>query len=264
VLVDVQFNATKLTWPQLRDGAGAAESAGYGAVWVFDHLAGMALGGTSSFEAFTLLGALAASTTSIPLGSLVLNVFNRQPAVLAVGAASVTAVAGRQVLVGIGAGPPPTSRWAAELHAVGQPIEASLPRRHARVEQVIDVCERMWSPARDVDLATFPLPRPRPALHVGTNSTALATIAGRRADGIDVAWTHPRRDELFTAARRAHVAAGREPGTFTTTTWARWDDALLDSDNPTRRQMATAGVDRLILVVPSTLDAASLATTVLR
>jgi len=128
-----QYNATKLTWPQVKT-APAPPSRPATGWWVLDHLAGMALGGTTSLEAVTLLGALATSTTSIPLDSLVLNVVNRQSAVVAVGAASVTAIAGRQVLLGIGAGPP-DSRWAAELHAVGQPIEASRPRRHDQVDR---------------------------------------------------------------------------------------------------------------------------------
>lgn len=259
MIIDVQFNATKVPWPQVRDGAVAAETAGFGAVWVFDHLAGMALGGTTALEPFTLLGALAASTTTVALGTLVLNVFNRQPAVVAVGAASVAAIGRRLVLVGVGAGSGPASRWAAEMHAVGQRVEASLPRRHAQVERVIDTCERIWSPTRAPDLATFPLPHPRPELHVGASSTSLAAIAGRRAHGVNVAWLHPRRDEVLASAREARVAAHGTTDGFSCTTWAPWVDGVLDAEHPQRRAMAAAGIDRLILIPPPQLDASTLA-----
>src|SRR5690606_23959684 len=96
VILDVQFNAATTSWPAIRDGARAAEMAGFGALWVFDHLAGSSLSGSTSLEMFTLLGALAASTERIALGSMVANVYNRQPGVLAVGAASVEAIGGRR------------------------------------------------------------------------------------------------------------------------------------------------------------------------
>jgi len=259
VIIDVQFNATKVPWPAIRDGAVAAESAGFGAVWVFDHLAGMALGGTTTLEPFTLLGAIAATTTTIVLGTLVLNVFNRQPSIVAVGGASVAAIGRRLVLVGIGAGAAPDSRWSAEMRAVGQQVEASLPRRHAQVEHVIDVCEAMWAPMRPAALATFPLPRPQPQLHVGAASTALAAIAGRRAQGINVSWAHPRRDELLATARTARASAHGSTEGFVCTTWARWADGLLDPEHPHRREMAAAGIDRLILIPPAGLPPATLA-----
>ena len=81
---------------------------------------------------------------------------------------------------------------------------------------------------------------------VGLNSVALAELAGRRADGINVAWHHPRRDELIDAATAAFAASGR-PGAFVLTVWTRWDDSLLDPDHERRREMADRGIDRLIL-----------------
>ena len=246
MLIDVQFSPGRNPWPVLRDATLAAESAGFAAAWVFDHLAGRSISGDDVLEPFTLLGALAATTTSIELGTLVANVANRQPAVLAVGAASVAAIADRRVLLGIGAGSSPRGRWAAEMHVVGQPIDPSLEQRHALVERTIDLVEAMWAPDRGAEWATFPLPRRPVPIIVGASSVPLARIAGRRADGVNVAWRHARRDELLAAARDAFAASGRD-GEFAVTVWTKWDDALLDGDHADRRAMAARGVDRLVL-----------------
>jgi alkanesulfonate monooxygenase SsuD/methylene tetrahydromethanopterin reductase-like flavin-dependent oxidoreductase (luciferase family) len=246
VFIDVQFSPARNSWPVLRDATLAAEAAGFGGAWVYDHLAGRSLGGDRMLEAFTLLGALAATTTSIGLGSMVANVTTREPGVLAVAAASVAAIADRPVFLGIGAGTAPHGRWAPEMETVGRRIEPSLERRHALVARTLDLLDAMWSTARDPAWDTFPLPHPPPTVVVGLNSVALAELAGRRASGINVPWRHPRRDDLFAAARTAFASSGRA-GELVVTTWTRWDDALLDPEHEERRAMAERGIHRLIL-----------------
>ena len=177
--VDVQLNPARSGWPELREMALAAEAAGYGALWVYDHLAGTSIFGHTMLETFSLLGALAVSTTTIELGTLVVNVNNRTPGLLAVAAASIVAISGRRLHLGLGAGTSPTSRWASEMHAVGQPIIPTLADRHAHLGVVLDVLERVYDPDRPPELATFPLPVPRPSVLVGVNSVDLATLAGR-------------------------------------------------------------------------------------
>jgi alkanesulfonate monooxygenase SsuD/methylene tetrahydromethanopterin reductase-like flavin-dependent oxidoreductase (luciferase family) len=253
VVIDVQFSPANNEWAALRDATLAAEVVGFGASWVYDHLAGRSLGGSRNLEAIALLGALAASTRTIGLGTMVANVASRQPGVLAVAIASVAAIADRPVFLGVGAGTSPAGRWAPEMHTVGHPVEPSVWRRHQAVERLIDVADEMWSAGRGEEWESFPLPRPRPLVIVGVSSVALAQLAGRRADGINVAWNHPRRDELLTAATDARAAAGRD-GDFTMTTWTRWDDDLLDAAHPTRRAMAELGIGRLILAELGTVD----------
>ena len=230
----------------LRDASRAADEAGYDALWVFDHLAGLSVNGTSMLEAFTLLGALAASTERVALGSLVINVAHREPAITASGAASVQAIADRPVFLGLGAGASPDSPWAAEMRAVGQRVEPSVERRHARVEAVIAACRSLWSSERDAALATFPRPVPPPQLHVGASGVALARLAGRLADGLNVPWAHPRRDELFAAAATVDRLVSAP---LVRTTYAAFDESLLDRGHPQRRRMAAVGVERLILLV---------------
>lgn len=263
MLIDLQFNSATTPWPVLRDSARAAEAAGFGVVWVFDHLAGLSVNGTSMLEAFTLLGALAASTERIGLGTLVLNVFNRQPAVAAVGAASVQAIGGRPVFLGLGAGAAPDSPWSAEMRAVGQRVEPSLAERHARVEQTVATCRALWDPHRPAELATVPLPVPAPQLHLGVSGPGLATLAGRVADGVNVRWSDPRRDELVTAARLGRASADSGLGELVVTAYTPWADELLDPAHPQRQAMNAAGVTRLILLVrhpePARLETIALA-----
>lgn len=247
MLIDVQGNPARSSWPELRDLALAAEEGGYGAMWTFDHLAGSSLRGTSMLETFTLLGALAVATSTIELGTMVVNVHNRTPATLAVAAASVVAIAQRPLHLGLGAGSPPDSRWSQEMRAVRQPVPATLAGRHARLVEALDVLGRMYDQDRPDELATFPLPVPRPTVLLGANGPTLAALAGHRADGVNVAWDHPRRDELLAIAVEA---SGGRTG-FVLTTWATWSPDLLDPGGPRRLAMARCDLDRLVLVVPA-------------
>lgn len=256
--LDVQLNQAVLSWPELRDRAAAAQDAGYGALWVFDHLAGDCFNGDSMLEAFTLLGALATTTSTIELGVMVANVNNRTPALLAVAAATVSAIGERPFHLGIGAGGPPDSPWSAEMRAVGQPVEPTIAGRHALVESSLDTIELLWADDRPAEVAAFPLPRPRPPVIIGVNSAELATLAGRRADGVNVDWHHPRREELFAAATAAAGAAGRTDD-FALTTWLRWEPALVAADHPICAEMAERGIRRAVLVVPADVSATRLA-----
>jgi alkanesulfonate monooxygenase SsuD/methylene tetrahydromethanopterin reductase-like flavin-dependent oxidoreductase (luciferase family) len=249
VHIDVQFASTHTDWPTLRAASLRAEEAGFDAVWVFDHLAGVSLDGHTNLECFTWLGALAEATSSVELGVLVANSFNRQLGTLAVAAASVSEISGRRFLFGIGAGTSPRSAWAAEQHATRAELSDHITDRHARVEQLLDLTDEMWHPERGDAFSTFPLPSTTPPRIVGVNSVALSVLAGRRAEGINVAWNHPRRSEFLDAARAA--AAGRP---FLTTVWVTWSAALLDPTHHVRQEMEASGVDRVVMVVIEDVD----------
>ena len=249
VAVDVQLASIHTDWPTLREASIKAERAGFDALWVFDHIAGVSLGGRHSLECFTWLGALAEATSTIELGVMVANTWNRQVGTLAVAAASVSAISGRQFLFGVGAGAAPSSVWANEQHAVRAELEARMNARHARVVELLDLTDEMWHEDRADHFASFTLPDPVPPRIVGVNSVELSTIAGRRAEGVNVAWNHPRRTELLAAATDA--AAGRP---FSKSAWIRWSPELLEDDHPTRREMEDAGLDRIILAVIDSVE----------
>jgi alkanesulfonate monooxygenase SsuD/methylene tetrahydromethanopterin reductase-like flavin-dependent oxidoreductase (luciferase family) len=253
--VDVQFNPATAPWPLFRDATLAAEAAGFGAVWVVDHLAGVSMKGTGMLECFTCLGALATATTTIGLGTLVANVWNREPGVLAVAAASVCEIADRPILLGLGAGTSPTSKYAAEQHAVGATVAPTLAERHARVVAVLDLLDTMLDADRPDEFATFPLPHHRPTTLLGVNSVRLATLAGARAGGVNVWWGHPRRAEFLAAAD----AARADDTPFLRTAYEWWDNDLLDAHHPVRLEMEAAGIDRLIVAEAGVPDPAAIA-----
>jgi alkanesulfonate monooxygenase SsuD/methylene tetrahydromethanopterin reductase-like flavin-dependent oxidoreductase (luciferase family) len=90
-------------WPQLRAAATAAEVAGFDSVWVVDHLlASPARAGI--LEAWTVLPALAASTSRVGIGTLVTCQSFRSPALLAKMATTVDEIAGGRLRFLIGAG----------------------------------------------------------------------------------------------------------------------------------------------------------------
>jgi alkanesulfonate monooxygenase SsuD/methylene tetrahydromethanopterin reductase-like flavin-dependent oxidoreductase (luciferase family) len=196
-------------------------------------------------ECFTLLGALAEATTTIELGSLVTNVWNRGVGTAVSAAASVALISGRRFHFGIGAGTSPQSPWAAEQRAVGAELEPRIAERHARVAAVVDLARRAWRPDRTAELSSFPLPRPAPSIVIGFNSDRLAAIAGRLADGVNVPWHHPRRDELLHVADRAAREAGRS---VERTVWTYFEPELLDPEHPDRRAMEALGLARVVFV----------------
>ena len=244
VTLDVQLSPARCDWATLRAATVEAERRGFAAVHVLDHLAGLPLGGTSALEAFALLGALCEVTERVELGTMVANVWNRRPGTLVTAAASIVEMSGRPFHLGVGAGAAPGTRWAREQELAGHELEPDVADRHARVAEVLDLCDATWADARDPELATFPLPRPRPTTIVGVNSVALARLAGERADGINVQWGRAERFDYLAAADEA---AGGRP--FLRTAYTAWDDALLDPDHPTRAELREHRIDRLVLAV---------------
>ncbi len=234
--IDLQINPGTNEWPRLRDAALEAEAAGYAALWSFDHFDGAVLGGDRPMlECFTLLGALAAATTSIALGTLVVNVANRHPAVTAAAAISAQRISGGRLLLGIGAGASPNSPWAAEHRDRSITLKPTMAERHLALAEQIDAIDTAYAELG----RSAATPVPRLPIHVGTNSIELSRLAGERADGLNVRMTHPRAAEFLRAARDA---AGDRA--FVTSGWA----FVADGVDAARAQAEAMQLDRLVLV----------------
>jgi alkanesulfonate monooxygenase SsuD/methylene tetrahydromethanopterin reductase-like flavin-dependent oxidoreductase (luciferase family) len=201
MIVDIQFSSAHNDWPALRDAVLQAEAEGFGTTWVLDHFDGTLFtgGDRDVLECFTLLGALAAATTTIGLGSLVANVANRHPAMLAAAASSAFRISDGRLMLGIGAGAAPETEWSREHRERGIPLLPDLADRHAAVVDQIEVLRTI---------------EPMPII-VGVNSRALATIAGTHADGVNVRLSSPNAATYIAAAREA---AGDRP--FDCSGWA--------------------------------------------
>lgn len=255
--VDLQINQGQCSWHEVWATAQVAERNGYSALWIADHLSGSVMNAPTMPECFTVLGALAASTSTIGLGSLVVNVGNRHPGLLANAAATVQNISRGRFILGLGAGASPNSTFAREQRALGIELPATLTQRHARLEHTLDVIEEIWSPTRDEKFAAFPLPEQDLPIIVGVNSVALARIAGARTDGINVRASHPQRGEILAAAMTAANIGGAADH-FDVSVWDWYDDALLDADSRQRRQFQAEGVNRIILLMRGAPDIARL------
>lgn len=258
MIIDVQLSPAVEPWESIRDGVAAAEEAGFDTAWVFDHFTGHVLSGHSMLECFTLLGAMAASTTTIGLGTLVVNVANRNPGVMAMSAASVQQISSGRLTLGVGAGPAPGTTWSWEHRDLGLHIETTLAARHHRLAAALDELDRLWDPERPVESSGYPMPRPRPPIIVGVNSIPLARLAGARTDGINVRWNHEQLDELVEAAIEARHEAGREGPPPSLSVWAPWNEELADPDHPERRRWHRLGINRLVLQCASGHDVAAI------
>lgn len=220
--IDVQYSSGHTEFAAYRDAILTAEAEGCDTAWVLDHFDGAMVGGDRPvLECFTLLGALATATTRIGLGSLVANVANRHPALLAQCSQTVQRISAGRFRLGLGAGAAPNTRWSREHRERGIDIAPALDDRHAQVVRNVQVV-RATTP--DVPII------------IGVNSAELASLAGRHADGVNVRLKSPHAARYLAAAREA--ADGRP---FECSGWAAHDDpAALGKAHE-------LGLDRLIV-----------------
>ena len=100
-------NDPTLRWPDIRDLATAAEDVGFHSLWVVDHFLYQLEGAREPdglWEAWSVLSALAACTKTVELGTLVLGMGFRNPALLAKMADTVDEISGGRLILGVGAG----------------------------------------------------------------------------------------------------------------------------------------------------------------
>lgn len=241
-------------WADLRAAALAAEAAGFDGLWTWDHLRDPdRADGPGVPEAWTVLAALAEVTRRVALGPLVLNVANRQPGVLANMAATLQAVSGGRLLLGLGAGGNRRTPYAVEQAALGRPVAPDAVRAQ-RVVDAIATLRRLWSGD-----AGFLRPEPAPPpIVVGGFGPRMAAIAGRHADGFNTQAFHPQLADLVRRARDEHAAAGRAGEPFIATAFAGLEPAWVRGDSRARQRLAQLGIDRLILLVAPPFDAGAI------
>ncbi len=119
----------------------AAEASGFESVWVMDHFWQLpALGGPDEpiLEAYTLLGALAARTERVRLGTLVTGVTYRNPALLAKIVTTLDVISHGRAVLGIGAA------WYEEEHDGLGFDYPSTRERMDRLEEAVQICRAMF------------------------------------------------------------------------------------------------------------------------
>ncbi len=252
--LDVLFDPFGGRWADLGEAAELAAREGFDGVWLYDHLSGSVHRAAHVLECWTTMTAIAATVPRIGVGSLVLNAANRDPATLAVAAATFQEVSAGRLLLGIGAGGGAGTPYAAEQRALGRPVPGDTDRR-ASVETAVATMREVWTGAAR-GTGGFLVPQPEPPVIVGGFGPKMAELAGRIGDGIN-APGGPSLGRLTDIARTAHADAGHDADDFIVTTSA--GPGGVDA-----RRYDAIGVDRVILMAspPYVESVRRLATTV--
>ncbi len=130
-------------WKVMNGVAQRAEAGPWESVWVYDHFHTRPVPtDEATHEAWTLMAALAASTSRIRLGQMCTCMAYRNPAYLAKVAATVDVVSGGRVEMGIGAG-----WYEHEWRAYGYGFP-SAGERLGRLDEGVQIMRQMWTEGR--------------------------------------------------------------------------------------------------------------------
>lgn len=160
-------------WLDILGFAQHAEQLAFDSLWVCDHF--ISDPGDKPIEgiheAWTILSALAVSTTRVELGQLVMCASFRSPGLLAKMAATADAVSGGRLLLGLGAG-----SYDAEFKAFGYPTD----HRASRLEEAIQILNELLDGQRVTFNGRFHLKMLScsPGLRGGFRSSSLVTVRG--------------------------------------------------------------------------------------
>ncbi len=212
------------------------ESCGYRRIWLAE---------TNSIEAGALGGALA-HRTSLEVGTAIVPVYSRTPALLSMMAATWSTLGGgRPVHLGIGAGGQViVERW----HGV--PFERPL----TAVADTLAVLRQALAGAKtDFEGATrrsrgFRLgygPQPQVRVYIGGMGPKMQRLAAEHADGLILTWVSPRvLDEFSTRFAEQISSAGRERSEVTLV--ARAYVAVVDDVEAVRQAVRREVVEYMV------------------
>jgi probable F420-dependent oxidoreductase len=207
-------------WPELLDMTRAIEDLGFDSVWFGEHLLyrWQDRPARGPWEAWTVLAAIAASTSRIELGPLVACTNFHNPALLAKQAATIDELSGGRFVLGLGAG------WnRTEFDAYGFPFDHRIDRfeeaftiiRTLLREGAIDFDGRYYR-ARDCELLPRG-PRPQgPPLMIGSVGPRMLRATMAHADAWNVWFSdiHNRPDGVPPLRAKVDEACrevGRDP-----------------------------------------------------
>ncbi len=182
----------------------AEQEWGYDAIWLAE---------TSGPDSFTLAGAIAAVTSRVGIGTAIVPVYNRTPAVLAMSAASLAEISGGRFVLGLGS----------SSHAIvegwnGIPFELPLTRvretvavlRQALAGKKTDFEGRTLR-SRGLRLGSLP-PQP-PPIYLAALREKMLELAGEIGEGLIVnLFPVTALPRILAAYRRGAAGAGRDAG----------------------------------------------------
>ena len=203
------------SWAEIGPLARMAEDGGADSLWIADHFLyrdeKVEIG---LHEAFTILTAVAATTSRVQVGPLVAATSFRTPGMLAKVAASLQSVAEGRFILGLGCG------WhEAEYKAFGDPFD----HRASRFEEIVAAVrsllhgERVTVKGRWIELddaVITPLPEQRVPILIASDGPRMLEITARYADAWEAAW-FAVPDDGFRKKRAALLEACERVGRST-------------------------------------------------
>jgi F420-dependent oxidoreductase-like protein len=260
---------TLAAWRRTVQVTRQAEALGFESVWLFDHFHTVPRPTDEiTFESFTSLAALAALTSRVRLGHIVICTAFRNPALTAKMISTLDAISSGRMELGIGAG------WKRDEwlgYGYGFP---ETKERLARLADDLEVITRMLEPGRSTH-ATFegryahvrdainvpkPVQQPRVPIMVGGNGPNVTwRLAARFADELNLDGTEPNElDEALPVIRSRCEEIGRDPATLPVSVHI-WHERLAAAGNARVDQLAAyreAGICRVqtVLLESATSD----------
>ncbi|WP_332898952.1 LLM class flavin-dependent oxidoreductase [Haladaptatus sp. CMSO5] len=183
-----------------------AEDLGYGSVWL-----GELWGSDSTIQ----LTAIAGETENIEIGTAILNVFSRSPAVLAMTAATLERVSDGRFTLGLGTSTPKAIE---DLH--GMPFDRPVRRSHETIELVKQFLgggdERVDYDGELFETKDFPPLDADVEVYHAALGPANRRVVARLADGwIPHNIPFPHLEEAFEYVAEHATKAGRDPDDIT-------------------------------------------------
>lgn len=232
-----------------------ADEAGFDSLWNMDHLA--ALGGDPTgdiFEAWTLLAAMAETTSRVRVGCMVTGNTYRHPGVLAKMAVTVDHLSNGRLEFGLGAG------WAENEHTMLDLEFGTVGDRMDRLEEACQIIRSLWTEASttfegkhyrltDAIAEPKPIQRPFPPIWIGGRGRRRTLrIVAQYADVWNTPGGPAEEVSELSQVLDGHCAdVDRDPATIRRTVQARLpenpDDALALTES-----YAKVGIDEIILI----------------
>jgi alkanesulfonate monooxygenase SsuD/methylene tetrahydromethanopterin reductase-like flavin-dependent oxidoreductase (luciferase family) len=240
-----------------------AEDAGIESVWVYDHLGTFGtLRDEPTLEAFALLGGVAGATSRVGLGPLVARVGLRNAGLLVKHVATLDAVAGGRVELGLGAANP---EGEARSFGFDRPEFAD---RAGALRETAELARRLFAEGRasaagahvqadDAILNPRGAEGHRVPIVIGGNSRPVWRIAVESADEVNLDGRSPDGTrtaiaDLATLCRDA----GRDPATLTVSVHLYPRDVKEGGASRARlfADYAATGISRVMTLVPGVED----------
>ena len=247
--------------------ATTADTCGFDSVWVMDHLYQIGVVGPREdpmLEAYTLLGALAARTQQVALGTMVTGVTYRNPALLAKIVTTLDIISSGRAILGIGAA------WNDDEHAGYGFDFPSAGERLDRLEEALQINRAMFSePApsfqgrhyRIHEVLNNPKPiRGRiPVLIGGGGEKRTLRLVAQYGDACNLFGDAAAVRHKLDVLERHCVDVGRDPAEITKTALATVQDPVKAADFVA--SLTAVGIDGVIVNMPDVTNLDKVAAT---